>query len=158
MAQLKAQIDQSSLRRLLKNIDKYGEHIKKQVQQEISFTAGQIRYEAIVAAPYKTGNLKKTSYVNYKRNLLGAEIGFNAKYASHVEFGTTAHIIRPKTKKVLAWGGKNGGKPTNYAKFVRHPGTKPQPFLMPAFERNSKRMKAEILKIVKNRKKPFRPQ
>ena len=158
MAQLNAQIDQASLRRLLKNIDKYGKHIKKQVQDEITYTAQEIRAESIAAAPYKTGNLKKSAYVNHKRNRLGAEIGFNAKYASHVEFGTTAHIIRPKTKKVLAWGGKNGGKPTNFAKFVRHSGTKPKPFLMPAFERNSKRMKAEILKIVKNRKKPFRPR
>jgi len=155
MAQLNAQIDQSSLRRLLKNIDKYGKHIKKQVQQEINFTAGQIRYDAINAAPYKTGNLKKTSYVNYKRNLLGAEIGFNAKYASAVEFGSRPHIIKPKKGKYLKF--KIKGQWVQVTS-VSHPGTKERPYLMPAFERNSKRMKAEILKIVKNRKKPFRPR
>jgi len=126
MAQLKAQIDQSSLRRLLKNINKYGKHIKKQVQDEITYTAQQIRMESIQAAPYRTGNLKKSAYVNHKRNRLGAEIGHNANYASFVEFGTSKQ--------------------------------REQPYLMPAFERNSKKMKAEILKIVKNRKKPFRPR
>lgn len=58
-----------------------------------------------------------------------------------LEFGTRPHIIRPKYKKVLAWGASAGdrrlsGRPRTggamrFASYVNHPGTKAQPFLVP---------------------------
>lgn len=119
-----AQIDQSSLRRLLKNIDKYGQHIKKQVQDEITYTAQEIITESKMRVPKDTRFLMKSGFVNMKRNRLGAVIGHSAHYAPHVEFGTVKQ--------------------------------RPQPYLIPAFDRHSRLMKNEILKIVKNRKKPFK--
>ena len=124
MAQITVEIDQQSLRRLLKNIDRYGEHIKKAVQDEITYTAQEIRSESQMRVPVDTGRLKKSAYVNMKRNRLGAVIGHNAHYASFVEFGTSKQVQ--------------------------------QPFLVPSFVRQSAFMKAEILKIVKGRKKRFR--
>ena len=46
-----------------------------------------------------------------------------------VEFGTRAHIIRPKSKKALYW--KGAKRPV---KQVSHPGSKAKPYLIPAFE------------------------
>lgn len=62
--------------------------------------------------------------------------------APFLEFGTRPHTIVPRSKKVLSWtqgkrlSGRNrtgraaGGRV--FAKKVRHPGTRPQPFLLPA--------------------------
>lgn len=62
--------------------------------------------------------------------------------AAYLEVGTRPHIIRPKSKRVLRFpaqgtattlGGRvrAGGKYA-FAKVVHHPGTKPQPFLVPS--------------------------
>lgn len=47
-------------------------------------------------------------------------------YALYVEFGTAPHIIRPVNAKALHW--KAGGKDV-FAQEVRHPGTRPNPFI-----------------------------
>jgi hypothetical protein len=60
--------------------------------------------------------------------------------APFLEFDTKPHIIRPKRKKVLAWpaagsarlsGRLRSGGSLIFARKVRHPGTKAQPFLVP---------------------------
>jgi len=50
---------------------------------------------------------------------------FMKDYALYVEFGTPPHIIKPKDKKALHWGGATGP----IVKEVMHPGTRPQPFI-----------------------------
>ena len=59
--------------------------------------------------------------------------------AVFLEFGTKPHTIRPRKASVLSWTANkrlsgrartNGGR-RFFAKVVRHPGTKPQPFLVP---------------------------
>src|ERR1700687_3129441 len=47
-----------------------------------------------------------------------------ASYAPYVEFGTAPHIIRAVNRRVLADADGNV-----FGKAVRHPGTKPNPFL-----------------------------
>lgn len=54
------------------------------------------------------------------------------KYAHLVEFGTSAHIIRPKNRKALAFDG-------TVVKVVRHRGTAARPFLRPAFDHNKRK-------------------
>lgn len=65
-----------------------------------------------------------------------------APYAAYVELGTKPHVIRPRTKGMLSWTegkrlsgrnrtGKGAGR-RFFAKVVHHPGTKAQPFLVPA--------------------------
>lgn len=60
--------------------------------------------------------------------------------AVYLEFDTRPHIIRPRRGKVLAWPANgrrlSGRARTNsgrmiFARQVRHPGTKAQPFLVP---------------------------
>ena len=72
-----------------------------------------------------------------------AEIIARTPYAAAVEFGSKPHIIRPRFKKVLAWGGQrrltgrlsSGSRPTHFAKLVHHPGTRAQPYLIPGAKR-----------------------
>ena len=68
-------------------------------------------------------------------------------YAAAVETGSRPHVIRPKAGRTgrnghpaaLAWGGsrrlsgnlRKGASPTNFAREVHHPGTRPHPYLIP---------------------------
>lgn len=90
-------------------------------------------------APKRTGNLARSIHAG-PLTKQSAQVEASAGYAAYVELGTKPHIIRPKYAKVLAWGGarrlsgslRSGSKATNFAMIVHHPGTKPQPFLLPA--------------------------
>lgn len=95
------------------------------------------------AVPRKTGNLGRSIAPGGLSNDY-AIVRARANYAAYVEFGTKAHDIKPRTKKVLAWpaagGARLSGSPKRGAKMifarkVHHPGTKPQPFLVPGAEK-----------------------
>lgn len=102
--------------------------------------------EAKLAVPRKTGNLGRTIRVGTVTKTTGSiKAGGvrNVGYAHSVEFGTRPHVIRPRSKKVLAWGGprtlsgrlRAGGKPTHFARSVRHPGSKAKPYLVPGLRK-----------------------
>ena len=76
----------------------------------------------------KTGHLIRSISTDVK-GLEATIHASNLKYAPMVEFGTKAHIIRPKNKKALYWKGA-----TRPIKQVNHPGSKAKPYLIPAFE------------------------
>lgn len=59
----------------------------------------------------------------------GVEFYDTAPQALFIEKGTRPHIIRPKENKVLRFF--TGGGPV-FAREVKHPGTKADPFLEPA--------------------------
>lgn len=52
-------------------------------------------------------------------------------YASHVEYGTRPHIIRPKRRRMLRFA--MGGRDV-FAREVRHPGTRPYRFMRNALD------------------------
>lgn len=68
-----------------------------------------------------------------------AIIAARTPYAAAQEFGAKPHIIRPKTARVLAWGGgrrltgrlRSGQKATHFAMIVHHPGNRANPYLRP---------------------------
>lgn len=92
--------------------------------------------------PRRTGNLGRSIQPGPITGDSGTVVA-QARYAAYVEHGTRAHIIQPRDARVLAWGGsrtlagnlRSGSAPTHFAMFVRHPGTRAQPFLRPAAER-----------------------
>lgn len=103
--------------------------------------------EAKRAVPRKTGNLGRSISPGSIAPSF-AIVQATAPYAGFVELGTKPHTIRPRTKRALAWaasgsGRRLSGRPTasarrggsgglRFAKVVKHPGTKAQPFLVPA--------------------------
>lgn len=102
--------------------------------------------DAKKAVPRKTGNLGRTIRLG-PRSATSVEIRAggteNVGYAAAVEFGTRPHVILPKRAKALAWGGartlggrlRAGSQATHFARRVNHPGTRAQPYLIPAFEK-----------------------
>lgn len=102
--------------------------------------------EAKHLAPARTGNLRRTIRIGELTDThveVKAGGQLNVGYAAAVEYGSRAHIIVPRQASVLAWGGprtlagglRAGGRPTNFARRVRHPGTRPKPFLIPGFRK-----------------------
>lgn len=93
----------------------------------------------------KTGNLGRTIRPGRITETTGEVVAggrLKVGYAEAVEKGTRPHVIRPRNKKALAWGGKRrlsgtlrtGEKATNFAMVVNHPGTRAYPFLLPGLQ------------------------
>ena len=78
-------------------------------------------------APVRTGNLRRTIHVASATATSAVTVA-SANYAAAVEFGTAPHVIRPRRRKALRF---NVGGSVVFAKKVNHPGTRPQPFMLP---------------------------
>lgn len=114
----------------------------------------------------RTGKLSKSIRGGLTRvDSFGAEgaIVASAKYASFVENGTKPHEIRPKFSGIgaprpgqsrrgpkdigthriaLRWYGADGG--VHFARIVHHPGTRPYPFMGPAYLKAERVMEREF--------------
>ena len=89
-----------------------------------------------------TGHLRRGISTDIKG--LGATIHTsNIKYAPGVEYGTKAHIIKPKNKKALYW--KSAKHPV---KKVNHPGSKAKPYLIPAFEKEKDQFLEKLKEVI----------
>jgi hypothetical protein len=94
--------------------------------------------EQKLEVPRKTGNLGRTIRIGRVTDR-EAETLATASYALYVHEGTKPHDIRPRKAKVLAFPAagsgtlsgrvKKGGR-VIFAKRVRHPGTKANPFML----------------------------
>jgi len=128
--------------------------------------------EAIRVHQYRdrTGALTRSISGRYLSSQMGAdgaeatgEIVANATYASFVDGGTEPHEIRPKFDAVgpvrrgqsrrssddvgthriaLRWIGGDGA--VHFARVVHHPGSKPYPFMGPAYLRAERVMEREF--------------
>ena len=93
---------------------------------------------AFYGAPWRTGRLAGSIVKQISDG--EAEIQALAPYAVYVEKGTAPHEIRPVNASVLAF--EAGGKMV-FTPLVKHPGTKPNPFMQRAAE--DTRSKAEAV-------------
>lgn len=92
--------------------------------------------------PRKTGHLGR-SIVPGHLDAEHAAVEARTPYAAAVEYGTKAHEIRPKNRQALAFPASGSGRRLSgrartasgrliFAKVVHHPGTRAQPYLVPA--------------------------
>lgn len=108
--------------------------------------------EAKRRVPRKTGRLAR-SIVPGAVDADSAIVEARTNYAGFVEHGTRPHVIRPKNRKALAWGGdrrlsgrlRSGSSPTHFATKVNHPGTKPEPYLVPGAEAAASKLGVDII-------------
>ena len=97
-------------------------------------------------APVRTGNLRRSIRLG-RITARSAETIAGANYAAYVEFGTRAHEIRPRTKRALRWKDGTGYR---FARYVRHPGTRAQPFMIPGAEKAIAGARGVLERIVRN--------
>lgn len=98
-----------------------------------------IRSEAIKTCPSTTYR----KYIFIEQRGLGWAVGWRQKVLTFLEYGTRPHMIYPREKMALYWKGA-----LHPVKKVHHPGTKPQPFLRPAFEKTKPIMKQIIMRHI----------
>lgn len=99
----------------------------------------RMQNELILASPVDTGRLRNSIKVKPTNEGL---IIWLVEYAKFVEFGTPPHIITPKTKKALKF---KVGKKIFLRKKVRHPGTRPNPFIRNTIQNKLKNIIIEEL-------------
>lgn len=86
-------------------------------------------------APVDTGELRRktgVSVTSESANQIRAEAVIDVEYAEVVIHGSRPHVIRPRTKKALAF--QMGGK-TIVVRKVNHPGTKANEFFQQIVQR-----------------------
>ena len=106
-------------------------------------TGTQIQNLSRQMAPVKTGALRDSIVATYP-DPLTVNIGPGVPYGGYVEYGTRPHVIKPKKASVLRF--KVNGV-TVYARAVKHPGTKAQPYMRPAFEQAVSNLSKRMLKL-----------
>jgi hypothetical protein len=101
-------------------------------QKLIERLAETAYYEAFYGAPWKTGKLARSIVIDFDEKG-EAKIQALAPYAKFVVEGTRPHKIHPASANVLVFKAKSGD--LVFTKLVRHPGTKPNPFLQRAVDK-----------------------
>lgn len=113
----------------------------------------QVEAEAKRLCPVDTNRLRSSigHQLITDGGALSVRVGTNVDYALFVHEGTRPHIIRPRTKKALAFvwpnapGNIAAGRPKRSKRgksgpfvvlaYVQHPGTRARPFLVDALAR-----------------------
>ena len=88
-------------------------------------------HEAFYGAPWKTGKLARSIVIEIEEG--EAKIQALAPYAKFVVEGTRPHEIHPAGANVLVFKAKSGD--LVFTRLVRHPGTKPNPFMQRAVDK-----------------------
>ena len=105
----------------------------------------RLQNELVLTAPVSGGRLRPSITVRPSNDGMGLIISM-AEQGKFVEFGTNPHIIRAKPGKMLHWHKTKGrtqhahphsksmAKDAIFAKEVKHPGTRPNPFIRNALQ------------------------
>jgi HK97 gp10 family phage protein len=113
--------------------DEVAETLDKELRQMFVERLADVAYaEAFYGAPWKTGKLAR-SIVKEIDEDGEASIKALAPYAIYVVKGTSPHEIRPVNASVLAF--KAAGGDMVFTRLVRHPGTRPNPFMQRAVDK-----------------------
>lgn len=124
-------VDVSEVRRLADDLGAAGPRVQEKTERIVDKTGHDVVNTAQALAPVDTGHLRSTIGVDIDADRLGFEAGPVASYGAAVEFGSAPHEIRPRTARALWWPGAR-----HPVARVQHPGTAPQPYMIPAFERH----------------------
>lgn len=130
--------DNDRILRLLNNMPEILQRTTRLTREDVVDSAFN---EAQKTVPVDRATLQNSGNVRHspKRSV----ITYSAPYATAVHEGTKPHVIEPKTKKALRFEGGGGrvqrlsSSPRRqatfvFAKRVKHPGTKPNPWLIRA--------------------------
>lgn len=128
-------MDGSEVRHLQIDLEHAPAEVRAAAPRAVKRTLFAIEGDAKIFAPVDTGNLMNSISTDVDADGLGGEVGPTVNYGADIEYGTQPHIIRPKVANVLAFLAAGGGMV--FAREVHHPGTAPQPYMGPAFDRNA---------------------
>lgn len=131
-------IDSSEVRKLAVDLPLAGGKVGARTSAAIRKTAFDIERDAKILAPVDTSDLVNSISTDFEGDgrfaSMSAEIGPTVTYGDEVEYGTEPHVIRAKNGGKLVFRGRGGD--LVFVDKVDHPGTAPQPYMGPSFDRN----------------------
>lgn len=133
------------IERLIDALGEAADTAEARTRVVVDKTANDVVADAQVAAPVRTGHLRSTIGHDLDPDGLGFEAGPTASYGADVEFGTVPHDIEPSEARALFWPGAS-----HPVRRVHHPGTSPQPYLLPPFDRRVEIAMRAFEQIVSN--------
>ena len=138
----------------LKELDTFLAQLPNNIQYKLmrgALRAGinVIKDEVKANVPVKSGTLRAGIKVSTRssRGVVSAKVkttGKHAHIARWLEYGVAAHIIRPRRKKSLSFGG-------TAVEGVNHPGLKPKPFMRPALDKRAQEALTVVAQQMKAR-------
>ncbi len=141
---------------LMKNLKALPGEIQEEVEDITYANALTLERNAKQAAPIDTGKLRQSGVVfnNTTQKEVSFRVGFLAKYAAYIEFGTGGFVNVPPELKELAMKFK-GGRGIPFIQVAKGPGRKinmrPQQFLYPALVRQRPLWIKELKRMLKDR-------
>lgn len=163
-------IESSELNKFFNQMKKFSEKKQAEIKKEVTRTTYAIEGEAKLNAPVDRGLLRNRITATIKSNEITGRVEVKSNYGVFVHEGTKPHLIQPRNKKFLAWLPvvgmsikskrrlymTSGGKVTQskkkgmwvFAKLVNHPGTKANPFLRKAVDKENKTYINNLTKIL----------
>ncbi len=115
--------------------------MREELAGAIARSTIRVEAQALQEAPIDTGMLR--GRMTRTITPTQGEVFTTVKYAKAVHEGTRPRTITPKKKKMLAWK-KNGQ--WHFAKKVRHPGIKANPFFTRALTKTRNEIEGEFVK------------
>jgi hypothetical protein len=135
-----------------RQIEEMAERKKEKVIQEVDLAlhrgAMNIHADAVLLAPVNIGELRRKTYMA-KMDVCHYTVGNRLPYALPVEFGSRAHTPPIDAIKEYA---RDIGREEDWFKIwngIRKNGTRPQPFMRPAFFKNESAIRAKVKTAVR---------
>jgi len=156
-------VDQREIDKLMRDLSAYGGRVAKKIEKETAHAAYEVQLLAAQKAPHNLGRLggsiqvqRQARSVKLSRRLRGQAarvtyiVGTPLRYAASVEFGSVPHWAPIGPLKQWAKR-KLGDEGAAYAvqKTIAKRGTKPQPFLRPAYLKVIPGYKKKIKRILR---------
>lgn len=127
---------------VIANLKKYDDDTQQKVGEVVNNSLKNIARGARSRVPQKSGLLKSSIRKSYSKKKMGGIVSSGGKKAPHahlVEFGTKAHSLTKGTTNNAGRAAKKGkrlvlvikGNPVSGE--IIHPGSKPRPFMQPAY-------------------------
>jgi HK97 gp10 family phage protein len=112
-------VEKASLKIVVSRLEKA---VKGLLRELAEYAEEEMRRQA----PERTGRLRRSIRKRLNLAALEVEVGPDVEYAVYVEYGTHPHVIRPVRAEALRFEVEGE---IVFARLVRHPGTKPNPFV-----------------------------
>lgn len=138
---IEARIDRSEIEQLEKNLKIYDVNVRRKLYAAVERTTRAVGKSAKSRVKSKTGTLKKRIRTKMEKD---APIGWVESQAPHshlIENGTKRHSLGKGVKRI------NGRVVKGE---VIHPGSRPYPFMRPAFEQEAPGLIKEAKEILKS--------
>jgi len=125
------EIDKKSLKQLQEKLSEMVEKDKEATFKGMVKTGYRVEGEAAKKCSVDFGRVRNSLSVEGDATKMEVRVGTNVKYAPFVEFGTRPHT--PPFNVIQEWAIRKGISPGAVWTAIRRKGTKPHPFLRPAF-------------------------